>query len=188
MDSYDTSAEYLRVRVQKVAEEISKQLSRSPAGEQFFFISDIVNAVENAVGDVVHVVQDGVNAAVNVAHNVVTAVENIGERAIHATEDAINAVTAHTQQIIEVANLAAATFKVTQEVVDFVGAAFTADAGAAAGKGAVKASAGQLIQARRAIILEQRKSLIAAAEAKRSEIKSKLFAISARLGSPRSGS
>jgi len=92
MDSYDTSAEYLRTRVQKVADEISQHLQKTPAGEQFFFICDIVNAVENAVGDVVHVAQDGVNAAVNVTHNIVTAVENIGERAIHATENAVNAV------------------------------------------------------------------------------------------------
>jgi hypothetical protein len=181
MDSYDTSAEYLRTRVQKVADEISQHLQKTPAGEQFFFICDIVNAVENAVGDVVHVAQDGVNAAVNVTHNIVTAVENIGERAIHATENAVNAVTAHTQQIIEVANLAAATFKITQEVVDLVGAAIAQEAGGAAAKGGAKASAAQLIQARRAIILDQRKALISATEAKRTELKSKIDAVAARL-------
>ena len=105
MDGCDASAEYLRTKVQKVAEEVSKQLSKTPAGEQFFFLSDIVNAVENPVGDVVPIVQDAVNEA---AHNVITAVENIGARAIHATEVAINAGTAHTPQIIEVANFAAA--------------------------------------------------------------------------------
>jgi hypothetical protein len=181
MDTYDTSAEYLRTRIQKVADEISQQLQKTPAGEQFFFICDIVNAVENAVGDVVHVVQDGVNEAVNVTHNIVTAVENIGERAIHATEEAVHAVTAHTQQIIEVANLAAATFKITQEVVDLVGAAILQESAGAAAKGGNKASAAQLIQVRRAVILEQRKALISATEAKRTEIKSKIATVAARL-------
>jgi cysteinyl-tRNA synthetase len=181
MNTYDTSAEALRARIQKVADEISVQLQKTPAGEQFFFISDIVNAVENAVGDVVNIVQDGVNAAVNVTHDVVNAVENIGERAVNATEEAIHAVTVHTRQILEVANFAAATYKVTIEIADLVGAVIHQETAGGTAKGAAKASAAQLIQARRSIILEQRKSLVNAADTMRTELKSRIDAVTRRI-------
>jgi hypothetical protein len=189
MDGYDTSAENLRARVEKVAEQISHQLAKTPAGEQFFFICDIVNAVENVVGDVVNVAQDAVNEAVNVAHNVVNAVENIGERAVHATEEAIHAVTAHTQQVLEVAQFAVATINVTRAIVDFVGAEIAVEGTEkAATKGGARASAAQLIQARRAIILEQRRSLITSTQAKRNEIKSRIATVAARISTASRGS
>jgi hypothetical protein len=180
MDGYDTSAEQLRARVEKIAEQISQQLAKTPAGEQFFFISDIVNAVENVVGDVVNVAEDAVNAAVNVAHNVVNAVENVGERVVHATEEAIHAVTAHTAQIVQGAQFVAATIAVVKGVVDLVGAEIVAEEKAGA-KGGGKGSAAQLIQARRAIILEQRRSIISATAAKRNEIRSRVAAVAARI-------
>jgi phage-related protein len=133
-DSYDTSAEYLRSRVEQIAQEISQKVqSRLPAGQvQPFFICDIVNVAENVVNGVVNVAHDVVNAAVNATQDVVNAAENvaeravnIGERAINATEEVVNAVTAHTQHIVQVANLATDAIKVATFVAEFVGAAPT---------------------------------------------------------------
>jgi hypothetical protein len=189
-DSYDTSAEYLRNRVEQIAQEITQKVqSHAPAGQvQPFFICDIVNGVENAVNGVVNATHDAVNAAVNATHDVVNAAENIterainiGERAINATEEVVNAVTAHTQQIIQVANLATDAIKVATFVTEFVGAAAATEGSVQSAQAAPQASAAELIQARRAAILLQRAAVSNDVSAKRSELKSKIAAVSVRI-------
>jgi hypothetical protein len=195
-DDYDTSAEYLRSKVEQIAQEITQKVqSRLPAGQvQPFFICDVVNAVENAVNGVVNATHDAVNAAVNATHNVVNAVENvaerainIGERVIHATEDVVDDVTVHTQQIVHVANLATDAIKVATFVTEFVGAAQAAEGSVPSGQAAPQASAAELIKARRAAILQQRTTVINDISAKRAELKSKIAAVSVRVRSFRGG-
>src|SRR5262249_3020525 len=96
----DTSIEDLRARVQKVAEQVSRQLAKTPAGEQFFFVNDLVTAVENAVGDVVNVAQDAVNTVVNATHDAVTAIEFVGERIVHALDNLVDDATVQTDFIV----------------------------------------------------------------------------------------
>jgi hypothetical protein len=193
MDAYDTSIESLRARVAKVAEEYSQQLRRIPGSEVAFFIGDIVNAAENVVGDVVNAAHDAVNAAVNATQNVVNAAENvvnnvahaaqnITHNIIHATEDAIHAVTDHTQFIIQTAQLTAATFRVTLEATDLIGGLAAESQGGQKTPAADRPSVTQLIQARRAAILQERTSLVNNALAKRAEIKNGIDSVRNRLG------
>jgi hypothetical protein len=189
-DAYDTSAEYLRNRVEQIAQEITQKIqSRLPAGQvQPFFICDIVNDVEDAVNGIVNVAQDVVNAAVNATHDVVNAAENIvervvniGERAINATEEVVDVVTAHTQQIVQVANLATDAIKVATFVTEFVGAAQATEESVHSAHAAHHASAAALIQARRAAILQQRTTILNDISAKRTELKSKIAGVSVRI-------
>jgi hypothetical protein len=192
MDPFDMSAEYLRTRVEQVAAQISQQVAKTPAAEHPFFISDIVNAVENAVGGIVHAAEDAVNEAVNVTHDIVNAVEHVGERVVTATERAVEAVTVHTQQILDVANIATdvvKTVQVTIDVAEAIGVVAETESGAHhRGPTASGASVSQLVQARRAAILEQRKAIINSHLAKRTEIKSKIAAVASRLAAHGSSS
>ena len=192
MDAYDTSIESLRARVAKVAEEYSQQIRRVPGAEEAFFIGDIVNAVENVAGDVVNVAHDAVNAAVNATHNAVNAVENVVNNAAHvaqnithnvinATEQAIHAVTDHTQIILQATHLTAATFRITVEATDLIGGFSTEAQSATKGGSAGKSSVTQLIQARRAAILQERTSLDGSALAKRAEIKDRIAGMRNRI-------
>ena len=185
MDSYDISAEYLRARVEEIAQEVTQQLQSrgiSAAAQQPFFISDIVHAVENAVGGVVNATHDAVNAAVNVTHNLVNVAENLGEHAIHATQNLVNAVTAHTQQVVQVANFATQAVRVATFITGLIGGELQLDRGGEASSTGMQASAAELIQARRAIILQQRTETINNIAAKRAELKGQIEAIAARLG------
>jgi hypothetical protein len=196
MPDYDTSAEYLRNRVEQLAQEISQRAQSrvAPGQVQPFFICDIVNGVEDAVNGVVNATNDVVNAVVNAAQDAVNATENIaeravniGERAIDATEEIVNAVTAHTHQIIQVANLATDAFKVATFVTDFVGGGTTDEGRQESHQGAAHASAAQLIQARRTAILQQRTAIANDIAAKRAELKARIAGVSVRLRSYNSG-
>lgn len=191
-DDYDTSAEYLRSRVEQIAQEITQKVQSrlGPGQVQPFFICDIVNDVENAVNGVVNATQDAVNAAVNATRDAVNAAENIveravniGERAINATEEVVHVVTVHTQQVVHVANLATDAIKVATFVTEFVGAAQVTEGGVQSAHGAPQASATELIQARRAAILQQRTNVINDISAKRAELKSKIAGVSVRVRS-----
>jgi hypothetical protein len=195
-DAYDTSAEYLRNRVEQLAQEITQKIqSRLPAGQvQPFFICDIVNGVEDAVNGVVNVAHDAVNAAVNATHDVVNAAENIaeraaniGERAINATEDVINDVTVHTAQIVHVANLATDAIKVATFATELIGSTQVTEESVQSAHAAHHASVAALIQTRRAAILQQRATIVNDISAKRTELKSKIAGVSARIRGRSSG-
>ena len=195
-DDYDTSAEYLRNRVEQLAQEITQKIQSrvTPGQVQPFFICDIVNGVEDAVNGVVNVAHDAVNAVINATQDAVHATENIaeravniGERAINVTEEVIDAVTAHTHQVLQVANLATDAFKVATFVTDFVGGATPSEGRPESGQAASQASAAELIQARRTAIQQQRTAIINDVSAKRAELKSKIAGVSVRLRSYNSG-
>jgi phage-related protein len=188
MDQYDTTAESLRAKVQQLAEQISQlQAKRGAAVAEPFFIDDIFHAVENAAGDVANIVGDAVSAAVNATHDAINAVENVGkdvinatDDAIHATENIIHAVTDHTDVIHNIANVTLEAIHITPEIADFIGftpAVDTQDKATAASQAAARASAVQLLQARRALLREKSKSLSARTTAKRAEIKEKIEAV-----------
>jgi hypothetical protein len=191
MSPHATSAEYLRARVEKIAEQVSGQLAKTTSGEQFFLVNDVVTAIENAVGDVVNLAQDAVNVFVNAAHDVVTAIEHVGERAIHAAEHHINDATLQTDFIIvathQIINDAAT------EGMQLVGGPFVGCSGelleavmaigneTKISSARAKASVAVLIQARRATILRQREALMNSTRAKRIEIKSRTASIRGRI-------
>jgi hypothetical protein len=182
MDSYDSSAEYLRSRVEQMAQEISQRVqtqNASGGAVQPFFICDIVNGVENAVAGVVNATHDAVNAAVNATHDVVNAVAHVGERAIAATENAVHAVTAHTAQVVQVANFATDAIKVTAFVTEITGGILQ-QADATKAQAGTQASATDLIQARRTVIMQQRTSISNDIASKRSELKAKIAAVAAK--------
>jgi hypothetical protein len=192
MDAYDTSLESLRARLSKVADDYVQQIRRIPNAETAFFIGDIVNAVENVAGDVVNATQDAVNAAVNATHDVVNAAENVVNNVAHvavnithnvitATEEAIHAVTNHTNLIVQTAQVTFATFKVTAEITDLIGVAAAESQGGQRGAAPSGASAAQLIQARRAAILQDRTSLVNSVLSKRTEITDRIAGLRARL-------
>lgn len=184
MDAYDTSAEYLRTRVERLAEEITQQIkAQRPDTVVAFFISDVVDAVENVVGGVVDVAQDAVNEAVNVTHDVVNAVVDVGERAINAAEDAVQAVAAHAQQVVHVAKVATEIIQVVTLATDLIGGG-EVPAGPSGQRG-TQASAAELVKARRTLIRQQRSEASNNLLAKRSELKARIAAISARVAASR---
>jgi hypothetical protein len=177
--AYDTSIDDLRARVQKVAEQVSRQLARTPAGEQFFLVNDVVTAIENAVGDVVNVAQDAVNTVVNATHDAVTAIEFVGERIVHVLDNFVDDATIHTDFIVAV----------TPTVTVFDGIEETLIAGPPISSSAAlyeallahrnksegsKASISTLIQARRTAILRERKAFMSAVADKRTEIRARI--------------
>ena len=196
MGVYDTSIEDLRARVQKVAEQVSRQLAKTPAGEQFFFVNDLVTAVENAVGDVVNVAQDAVNTFVNATHDAVTAIEFVGERIVHALDNLVDDATVQTDFIV----VATHTLinDVVTEPIALVGGppigcsaplyeAILAHRSKSEGLTAqAKASISALIQARRTAILRQRKTFMSAVADKRTEIRERIAFVSEKLAFSRS--
>jgi hypothetical protein len=191
MDPYNTSAEYLRVRVEQMAQDMSQKFqTQAAAGGQLqpFFICDIVNGVENAVGGIVNAAHDAVNAAVNAAHDAVNAVENIGERAVTATEAIVHAVTVHTQQIVHITNIATDVVKTATFITEFVGGVLPQEekgthASHAASTAAASASAAELIQARRTAIMQHRASITNDVLAKRVELQAKIAGVRAKASS-----
>ena len=191
MDAYNTSAEYLRVRVETMAQEVTQKLQTQSAasGQQLqpFFICDIVNGVENAVGGIVNATHDAVNAAVNAAHDAVNAVENIGERAVTATEAVVHAVTVHTQQLVNIANIATDVVKVTTFITEAVGGVAPQEGATQSSQVVVSASVTELIQVRRTAIMQQRASITNDLLAKRAELQAQIATVAAKASvSPRS--
>jgi hypothetical protein len=187
MDQYDTTAGALRTRVEQIAERISQQAQRNAATIEPFFIDNIVHAVENAAGDVADAVGDAVNAAVNATHDAINAVEDVGKDvinvtadAVHATENIVDAVTEHTDIIHNIADVTLEALDVTPDIVDAIGFAPVVegqDKATAASRAAAKASAAQLIQLRRSLLREKRRSLVTRTAAKRAQIKEKIAAV-----------
>jgi phage-related protein len=198
MDQYDATAKSLTARVERIAEQISQQAQRNAATVEPFFIDDVFNAVGNAVGDVANAVGDAVNAAVNATQDAVNAVENIGKDVINVTDDAINAteniihaVTDHTDIIHNIANVTLEALNITPDVADFIGFAPIVEAKdkvAAASQPAVKASAAQLLQVRRALLREKNKALAAQTASKRTEIRNKIASIRASIAAAKARS
>ena len=192
----DMGAETLRITLEKIAEKVSQRLTESSAHAELFAVSDVLTLVEQRVGDVVHTAEDFVSKALDFAHDLVNALENAGERMANVTEHAVHAITVETQQVVGAAKVVTAAQTTITEVT-FVGITVGVGAGAgmtdepglrssAGGKGVPRASIAQLIQVRRALILEQRKAIIAGILAKRDEINAQVFAVATRIASRRS--
>jgi hypothetical protein len=171
-NSYDTTMEALRARIERVADRISEraQMARDPKQHpdtEGVAVTTIDQNV-NGIGEIVTSLHDLMNQLVNVTVDT----SMVGDE---VKVQLVNAATAQTEITLEAAQAIVDAAHVAEDVA---GADFSTMQGGAEGgePGADRGSAAQLIQARRKAIEGRRKALRDRILAKRREIKGRIEA------------